>query len=251
MKKHLNAVLFGWSFVSLALLQSASPLAAAPLTTPVVVELFESQGCSSCPPSERVMKDLRRQFGASVILLTFHVDYWDSLGWKDTFSSHASTDRQKMYGRLFHQDSIYTPEMVVQGETGFVGSDQSRAVEEVRRRVQTPRPALDLKAVKNDSGAVVVSVRLPPDFPRNGTQLTVVVCEEAAPVNVLRGENAGVTMSGNFAVRKIMTMALPPEGSVEATLPPGKDWDIKHLQIAVLADAGIKGITAAQIISWP
>ena len=84
---------------------------------PVVVELFESQGCSSCPPSERTMSRLKQEFGDSVILLTFHVDYWDSLGWKDTFSDGAYTERQKMYAHAFAQDSIYTPEMVVGGRS--------------------------------------------------------------------------------------------------------------------------------------
>src|SRR5579863_10517778 len=80
---------------------------------PVVVELFESQGCSSCPPSERVMSRLKQEFEDSVLLMTFHVDYWDYLGWKDTFSDPRNTERQKMYGRAFAQDSIYTPEMVI------------------------------------------------------------------------------------------------------------------------------------------
>src|SRR5258706_14483316 len=72
---------------------------------PVVVELFESQGCSSCPPSERTVDELAREFGDSVILLVFHVDYWDHLGWKDTFSDKRYTDRQTQYGRAFGQNS--------------------------------------------------------------------------------------------------------------------------------------------------
>src|SRR5690242_12165949 len=90
--------------------------------SPVVVELFESQGCSSCPPAEKVMEKLEQAFGNAILPLIHHVDYWDQLGWKDTFSDSRATERQKRYGRLFQQDSIYTPEMVIQGEVGFVGS---------------------------------------------------------------------------------------------------------------------------------
>src|SRR5471030_2896515 len=108
------------SIIGCLLLQSATGWTAG--NSPVVVELFESQGCSSCPPSERTVDSLAKEFGESVIFLVFHVDYWDYLGWKDVFSDARYTERQKMYGRAFAQDSIYTPEMVIGGEVGFNGA---------------------------------------------------------------------------------------------------------------------------------
>src|SRR5437016_5783549 len=102
-----------WACATLLALRLAA--AGAMPTTPVVVELFESEGCSSCPPAERVMQTLEKDFGPSIVLLTYHVHYWDYLGWKDPFSDSKYTDLQNEYARTFRQDSVYTPEMVVQG----------------------------------------------------------------------------------------------------------------------------------------
>src|SRR5262249_46590197 len=104
---------------------------AAPQTRrPVLVELFTSEGCSSCPPADRALKFLAEQQpvnNAQIIPLAFHVDYWDHLGWKDRFSSHEYTRRQESYVERFGLDSSYTPEMVVDGQAEFVGSDTGRA----------------------------------------------------------------------------------------------------------------------------
>src|SRR5579859_3352081 len=96
---------------------------------PLLVELFTSQGCSSCPPAERLLNGWgMEQFRAGrIIPLAFHVDYWDYLGWKDPFSQRSFTERQSRYAQALHSDSIYTPQMVVAGKVGFVGSDGLRA----------------------------------------------------------------------------------------------------------------------------
>ena len=89
---------------------------------PVVVELFTSQGCSSCPPADALLRDLSGR--SDVLALGFHISYWDDLGWKDPFSSEAATDRQRAYARLFGRGQIYTPQMVVDGRREMVGSDR-------------------------------------------------------------------------------------------------------------------------------
>src|SRR5215469_12452024 len=92
----------------------------------VVVELFTSEGCSSCPPADALLTKMQHHAtsnGAEIIPLGFHVDYWDELGWKDRFSSHAYTERQAEYSSRFRLDGPYTPQMVVDGETQFVGND--------------------------------------------------------------------------------------------------------------------------------
>jgi hypothetical protein len=108
--------------ISLGLL-GLTPLPAAHADTrPVVVELFTSQGCSSCPPADALLRDLAGR--SDVLALGFHISYWDDLGWKDPFSSTAATERQRAYARQFGRGQVYTPQMVVEGRREMVGSDR-------------------------------------------------------------------------------------------------------------------------------
>ena len=109
------------ALVALAMLvSSASPLDAA--ERPIVVELFTSEGCSSCPPADALLAELASR--PDVLALSFHVDYWDRLGWKDPFSSAAATDRQRNYANLLRTGTVYTPQIVVDGRWQAVGSDR-------------------------------------------------------------------------------------------------------------------------------
>jgi hypothetical protein len=238
-----------WKFtwlIGLFLLVPRTGWSALKNQNPVVVELFDSQGCSSCPPSEKVMKDLRKQFGSSVILLTFHVHYWDNLGWKDPYSDPLYTNRQKMYGDVFRQNTIYTPEMVIQGDTGFVGSEGDRALNEVRRHLGIPRPSFTLQALRKDSGSAMVYVHLPPDLAKDTSQLKAIVYEDAPSVMVLRGENAGVLMSGNSAVRGLFPVPFNQLGYGKAVLPLKPSWNRAKLNVAILASDKSLHILAAQ-----
>src|ERR1700730_4270909 len=116
-------------------------------STPVLVELFTSEGCSSCPPADALLMRLGRTQPvreADVIVLEEHVNYWDSLGWKDPFSSDAATARQEEYGQAFGGRQVYTPQMVVDGKAEFVGSAESAAVRALRAAGATPKPAVSL-----------------------------------------------------------------------------------------------------------
>jgi hypothetical protein len=109
----------------LGLLSSFVPFASMAAQRPIVVELFTSQGCSSCPPADRFLTDLAHK-RRDILPLAFHVTYWNSLGWADPFSMEAATQRQAQYGARFG-DGSYTPEMVIDGTKGLVGSDRDRA----------------------------------------------------------------------------------------------------------------------------
>jgi len=220
------------------------------VASPVVVELFESQGCSSCPPAERVMARLRQEFGNSVILLTYHVDYWDYLGWKDTFSDRLYTELQKQYGAVFNQDSIYTPEMVVNGEVGFVGSDHQAATDQVGSRTAAALKSFNLSVKKTETGAAV-HVELPPALASTARQVTALVVEDAEPVHVLRGENAGATMSGDSAVRTVLPLSLDHSGRAEAPIVLKESWNTAKLKIVVLVRGDPLRILAAQEANWP
>ena len=118
--------------VSIGLAAGLSPVMAFAAERPVVVELFTSQGCSSCPPANAYLNELSKS-RADVLPLAFHVTYWDNLGWKDPFSLEAATSRQDRYGRRFG-DGSYTPEIVVDGAKGLVGSHRGDVGAEAREQ---------------------------------------------------------------------------------------------------------------------
>src|SRR5215467_10875693 len=119
-----------------------------PDPVPVVVELFTSEGCSSCPPADTVLMDLVQHqpvAGAQVIGLSEHVDYWDREGWKDPFSNHLFTQRQSAYAAANGGSDVYTPQMFVDGGAPFVGSDRTRALSAIQHAVARPKTAVSLK----------------------------------------------------------------------------------------------------------
>src|SRR5256885_6555536 len=134
---------------------------AAAASTPVLVELFTSEGCSDCPAADAVLERLlatQPVAGAAIVGLGQHVDYWDRLGWKDRFSSAAFTNRQQVYGARFGNGNIYTPQMVVDGVTEFVGSDANAAQRAVSKSLAAPHGTLSIKVEEVTRPALVVTV---------------------------------------------------------------------------------------------
>src|SRR3984893_15090212 len=129
---------------AVALAIASAGLRAAP-PTPGIVQLFTSEGCSDCPPADTLLEKLiatQPVAGAEIIGLGQHVDYWDRLGWKDRFSSAALTNRQQVYQTRFGTESIYTPQMVVDGRAEFVGSDAAAARRAIERSLSTKHGAV-------------------------------------------------------------------------------------------------------------
>jgi hypothetical protein len=156
-------------------------------TNLVLVELFTSQGCSSCPPADDVLAKLSQR--ADVVALAFHVDYWDHLGWKDPFASPAFTRRQRSYRTAFGNRSVYTPQMVFNGTTEFPGQDERDAVRAVITAANRAeqRPAIALQ--HNGHGSVLVNINQGPIMAT--TSVFTAVYGVAKSTNVRRGENAG------------------------------------------------------------
>src|SRR5580692_6039586 len=126
---------------------SAKPAPAGSPPTPVLVELFTSEGCSSCPPADALLSRLGKTQpvpGADIIALEEHVDYWDRLGWKDPFSAEAATERQNEYDQTFAGGQAYTPQMIVDGHAKFVGSSDSDALRAISAASQAPKAAVQL-----------------------------------------------------------------------------------------------------------
>jgi len=197
------------------------------------------------------MTRLQQEFGAEVLLLSCHVDYWDSLGWTDTFTSGACTERQKRYGDVFQQDSIYTPEMVMDGEVGFVGSDGGRARDEIRARLARRRPAASLTLQASGASSATLAIHLPPDLLRQARKVSVFVVEDAAPVHVLKGENAGATLGGENAVRGVADYSVKEVmgTALRLSLPAGAN--ASHTRVAVLIQGAGTTLLAAVSSPWP
>ena len=161
-----------------------------------VVELFTSQGCSSCPPADKILTKLNQKPG--VLVLAWHVDYWDYLGWKDTLGVTGASERQRSYAAGFLSASVYTPQAVVNGATGMVGSKESQ----IRSALGTvPFPALEVNLKRSGDG-ITVSL---PKAELNGAS-TIVELINFAPesiVEIQRGENAGENVKYQNAVRKL------------------------------------------------
>src|SRR6186997_2744530 len=102
----------------------------------VLIELFTSEGCSSCPPADEALEEIQKKYNdKNVLVLGYHVDYWNKLGWKDVFSDASFTQRQEYYSRIFHLNSIYTPQVVVNGKSEFVGSNKEKLISSIEEQL--------------------------------------------------------------------------------------------------------------------
>lgn len=180
-----------------------SLLAASPgARMPVVVELFTSEGCSSCPPADDLLIRLEKEQpvpGANILALSEHVDYWDGIGWRDRFSSPAFTARQQRYAAALHARGAYTPQMVVDGSEEFVGSDPFHAADAVARAARSPKARVGLLC----HGA---SLRIEVDSLPAGVQdaaVLLALTESGLSSDVRSGENRGRLMRHAQVVRSL------------------------------------------------
>jgi hypothetical protein len=186
-----------------------------------VVELFTSEGCSSCPPADEAVAKIVRDYKDNVFVLCFHVDYWNSLGWKDIFSSPDYTARQREYAQTFRLNSIYTPQVVVNGKSQFVGSDESRLKAAIGDELSKAKNSeMSIHAVVKDGKQIAVSWQIPNAGQRS---FCVALIQSAATSEVLRGENGGKKLHHVHVVRDFKTIkpGSMPGGIVELTVPAG------------------------------
>jgi len=180
---------------------------------PVIVELFTSEGCSSCPPADALLQKLDQTQpvpGALVIALSEHVDYWDRLGWKDPFSSPVYTRRQEAYGRRFRLDSVYTRQVVIDGTSEAIGSDALQIQRAILQSIKAEKLQVQISPVfKNSRGEATVHVQLDPSgesAARGDARLMVALAENAVVSHVLRGENGGRKLDHVAVVRSLMDL---------------------------------------------
>ena len=212
------------------------PTAAAALApVPVVVELFTSEGCSSCPSADAALRELETAQsvpGVEVIALGQHVDYWNRLGWKDPFSSAQFTERQRWYATGFDEGS-YTPQAVVNGRYEFVGSQKSTLAQTVAQAARAPHATV---ALAREAGGLRVTISNLPAGTK-AAEVELALTETGLSSQVGRGENSGRLLRHAAVVRSLQTLgSTGPDGTfvATATLPLNADWNPNHLRAVVL-----------------
>jgi hypothetical protein len=187
--------------------------------TPILVELFTSEGCSSCPPADALLASLDQRQpipDTDLIVLGEHVDYWDQTGWKDRFSSSEFTDRQRDYQLRFHLEDIYTPQAVVNGAAQFNGADRQGIESAVARASSLHSADLRVTSVQIRGGAIAFTLQNTASAALEGFDIYAALVEPAATTRVLAGENQGRTLRHAGVVRVLARL-----GTEHANKPPG------------------------------
>jgi hypothetical protein len=213
-----------------SLLLWSSILPAQANERPVVVELFTSEGCSSCPPADALLADLANR--PDVLALSFHVDYWDRLGWKDPFSSPEATARQERYARLLGIDTVYTPQIVVDGRREAVGSDRTaveRALNAARRE-----PSFVPVTLALDHGRA--RIKMGPGGDAAGASVVLIGFDRRHVDSIERGENSGRTLTYVDVVRGIEEIGRFSSGASQIMVAP--PWRSDRLAAIVQAPDG-------------
>lgn len=196
--------------------------AASDVRIPVLVELFTSEGCSSCPPADRFLQTLDGQpvQGAEMIVLSEHVDYWNHIGWKDPYSASFYSQRQSAYAKRFGLDSIYTPQMVVDGTSEFVGSNSGLADKAFRKALSVPKLPVHLSSVSTEASntlhAHLETGALDASFGSLEADVYVAVALNRAESQVSAGENAGHRLAHVSVVKSLTKVGALKQGQVLA-----------------------------------
>ena len=179
--------------------------------TPILIELFTSEGCSSCPPADALLERLDRSQparGAALIVLSEHVDYWDDIGWKDPFSSHEYSERQSAYADHLGLSSIYTPQMVVDGHIEFVGSDERQAAQAIANATKVAKTPVTLSSIRlSDEKTISLHLETGPlasSTEGDSAEVLIATADDSDESHVSRGENAGRTLTHVAVLRNLV-----------------------------------------------
>jgi hypothetical protein len=238
------------ALMTLAIVSGAGAQVRDPAPKPVAIlaELFTSEGCSSCPPADDLLRRLVEEQpiqGVVIIGLSEHVDYWDRLGWKDPFSSAAFSRRQEEYSQVFGDDRIYTPQMIIAGRDEMVGSEGARIHDAIVKAAKRPMASVSVQATRDlvaRSAAVRVEIRDIPEAARRGDlDVMFAVLENGLESHVGAGENAKRTLKHSAVTRRLLLLGKTLKGSAagsfttEVALPT--TWKVADVRfVAFLQD---------------
>lgn len=231
------------------------PAQAAPISpsgrTPVLVELFTSEGCSSCPPADALLSQLVKTqpvAGAEVIALGEHVDYWNHGGWADRFSSPRFSARQNDYANAFHKDMVYTPQMIVDGRAQFVGSDEDAARAAIARAAQGSKARVSVTQA-GETLAVRVD-HLPASAKSDPAEVVLAITEDGLSSSVGGGENAGRRLAHSAVVRQLTPLGMVSSGTFIAApvvpQPTGQHGE-RHAVVFVQERTSRRIVGAAEV----
>jgi hypothetical protein len=226
----------------------------------VVLELFTSQGCSSCPPADRLLSKLRGETfdGGMVIPLAYHVDYWNHLGWSDPFSSPKWSARQREYAASIEGSQVYTPQLVVNGTKQLVGSSERAVRAEIRRQLEESdhgTVVIDRMTRANNALDVNLRAKLDRGAAAGGVDVVVALFENGLSTAVSRGENANRNLTNDAIVRwqsrAFQLKADGTESGGKVTIPLAENWHADQLGVAVFLQdprsRAILGSTALRV----
>lgn len=188
-----------------------------------VIELFTSQGCSSCPPADALLSQTiinAGKEGKNIYALSFHVDYWNRLGWSDPFSDKKYSDRQSNYATVLNSKSVYTPQLIVNGNREFVGSDNSSLTTALAAELKKPVTAGFKKLVVShpEGKPPHVQFELEGDFSQSEVKMALISLKEITVVQ--RGENGGRTLTNEHVVRQFITVKAALVGEADFAVSP-------------------------------
>ena len=224
------------------LVSDPEPVDETKARTPVLVELFTSEGCSSCPAAERLLAEFQSEQpfeNVELITMALHVDYWDALGWKDRFASPLFTQRQRVYDRKFKTGRIYTPQMVVDGDIEFVGSNRDKARKAISKAVKSQKAAIDIE-VKENKLKIAVS-----DLPRHDdATVYLAFVEDNLSSSIKRGENAGKDLTHVSVVRALNGLGRiggsEDSFEIETAIQTENDWKRENINLIVFVQENQK-----------
>ena len=194
----------------------------------VVMELFTSQGCSSCPPADDLLGKYAAQNNTGIIPLAFHVDYWNRLGWKDSFSTSGFSQRQEKYAQLLSKGSVYTPQVIINGETEMVGSDEDKIAAAVKQRfVQKPLAVITLSSQAVSEGKLSIQYAVTGNIANSN--LLVMLIQNKAITKIKAGENNGATLTSYNVVRNMVEIPAQASGTCSVQIPG--NTSLKELSI--------------------
>lgn len=214
-----------------------------------VVELFTSEGCSSCPPADTFLRDitsLAREQNLRIFTLGFHVDYWDYLGWRDPYASRAFSNRQRRYAQALREQTVYTPQMIVNGMDAFGGYRRDRGQRAIDRALATPSPAtLILTGVRRDRDKLKVGYQASGYGSDNVLNMALV--ERGLKVDVARGENAGRLLQHDNTVRRFASVRMTSESGEISIDIPGKIDLTRASIVGYIQDSGTMRVLGANV----
>jgi hypothetical protein len=230
-----------------------TPPATLPSEGFAVVELFTSEGCSSCPPADKLLSQMvtnARKNGSRIYPLAFHVDYWNHLGWTDRFSTAEFSRRQQDYSDALGTRQIYTPQMIVNGSVEFVGSDADRAAREISKALARPAAATVKITARTDKDHLHIEYST---TKADDMKLSFAVVERGLTSDVKRGENSGRQLQHDNVVRAFKQIAADASGKMDLDLP--KSFSLENATvIAFISDTStgaIRGATSTDLSRSP